>query len=197
MKKQYLALAAVGVAVCCLGACKSKKNNDEYTKLNTMLNASYSQISITVTDTFDEGTSLKSIYLVTYSGDAATVDYSVEQFVDISLDNPVFSNVKKTLTGKATIKYDTVGIEGDSVDVDFYSIAHPKLTFKKDYFVDVQLSNVYLIADVEDPSAFLGSEIDCTNMTVTALFNEVFENIQVNYTSEGGNEVNYTYIFTA
>ena len=195
MKKQFLALAAVGVAVCCLGACKSKNGGDEYDALNRMLHTSYSQISITVTDTFDESTSLESVYLVTYSGNFATVDYRVEQFTEISLDQPA-SGVKTTFTGKATIQYDTVRIEGDSVDIDFYSIAHPKLTFKKDSFINAQLSDIYLIADVANPSAFLGTEIDCSNMTVTALFNEVFENIQVNYTSEGGNEVNYTYIFT-
>ena len=195
MKKQYFALVTVGIAACCLGACKSK--HDEYDALNAMLHANYSQMSITVTDTFDENTSLKSIYLVTYLGDFAIVDYSIEQFAELSLDGPTSSSAKTTRTGKATIEYDTVRIEGDSVDIDFYSIAHPKLTFAKANFINVLLSDVYLIADVEDPSAFLGAEIDCSNMTVTAMFRDVFDNIQINYTSEGGNEVNYTYIFTA
>ena len=196
MKKQYLSLAIIGIAACCLGACK-KTNNSEFDSLNKMLEVSYSQLQITVTDTFDENTYLKSEYAVTYSADTATVNYSVEQFVEISLDSPASTGVKTTLTGVAVVQYDTVSVTGDEVDLDFYAIAYPKLTFKKDYFKNIRLTDVYLIADVKSPSDFLGSQIDCSNMTIRTLFSDAFENIQINYTSSKGNQVKYTYIFTA
>ena len=195
MKKRYFALLAVGVAACCLGGCQSKETPDELDPLSKMLKADYSQITITVTDTFGDNISLESVYAVTYSGNKATVNYVVEQFTQISLDNPT-SDVKETLTGTAVVEHDTVSVEGDSVDIDFYRIAYPRLTFKSAYFMNMQYEDIYFIADVKDSSAFLGFELDCTNMSVTALFSSVFENIQINYTSEGGNEVNYTYIFT-
>ena len=195
MKKRYFALLAIGVAACCLGGCDSKETPDALDPLSKMLHANYSQITVTVTDTFGENASLESVYVVTYAGKTATVNYAVEQFKEISLDDPT-SDVKETLTGTAIVEYDTVSIEGDSVDIDFHRIAYPGLTFKSAYFMNMQYEDIFFIADVKDSDAFLGFELDCTNMSVTALFSSVFENIQINYTSEGGNEVNYTYIFT-
>ena len=196
MKKRFLAFAAIGVAVCCLCACAKKTDNGdnaEYDALNAMLKADYSQIALTVTNTYDEDTSLKSEYTITYSDTQITVEYSVERFVEISLDKPS-TEVKTTLTGVAVIVDGNVSFTGDDVGITA-DIAHPRLTFKKDYFKNAELTGNYLIADVKNASAFLGSQINCTDMKVTAIFLDMFNDIKISYISESGNKVEYVYKF--
>ena len=196
MKKRLLTIAAIGVAVCCLGACKPASSGtaaDEYDDLNAMLNADYSQIVLTVTNTYDEDTSLKSEYTITYSETQITVEYSVERFVDISLDNPS-KEIKTTLSGVAVIINDDISFNGDEVDITA-EIAKPGLTFKKDYFKNAQLTGNYLIADVKNASAFLGSQLNCSDMKVNAIFLDMFYEIQISYISESGNKVEIEYLF--
>ena len=203
MKKQILTLAAVGIEVCCLGACTPKGDNSKYDALNTMLNASYSQLDVTVTDKFDENTILKSVYKVTYSGGGITVEYEVEKFNELSLGSPASMGIKTTLKGVATIQGCMISYEGDRVDLNVpagnpIEGAEPwsLLKFKKAYFKNAVLTDEFLVADVADPSGFLRTEISCTNMKVQATFLDVFDEIQIIYTSSGGNQVKYEYVFT-
>ena len=195
MKKQIFALVAVGVAACCLGACKKKSQPDEYASLNEMLKANYSEIAITVKDTFSDGTYLKSEYTVTYASDSITVSYSIEQFELPSLEAPAPST-KTTLIGEARIQGDQVIFTGDEVDEDVANIAYLNFTFKKAYFVNADLTGNYLLADVKDPSGFLGTKITCSDMKLWATFLDEFYNMEITYVSEGGNQVKCTYAFT-
>ena len=196
MKKSILTIAAIASAACALAACNSSRGNsqsDEYQKLNDMLNASYSKIAITVTDTFiEEGVTLKSEYTLNYSESEITVNYKVERFAQISLDSPA-TDVKTTYTGTATIKDGKVtGGEEVGLSAD---IAETGLTFKKEYFENATVTGVFMQAEVSDTSAFLGSEVESNDMTVYAEFLNVFFNIEINYT-QNKNKVKYEYVFT-
>lgn len=193
MKKQLIMIATIGVAVCCLGACKKASNGNEYDALNSMLDANYSNIELTVTDTIDENLALTSLYTISYAQSEITVKYSVEKLTEISLDNPT-SGIKTTLIGEAVIKDGSVTINGDDAGITA-DIAEMKLTFKSDYFTNTQLTGNYLKADVKNVSAFLGSQISCTEMKVNATFLEVFYDIQITYTAESGSKVEYKYVF--
>lgn len=196
MKKQLMILATVGIAVCCLGACKKTDNGDEsgeWGALNAMLGMNYSQMELTVTDTIDEDTALESKYSITYSDTQITVKYSVEKFVELSIDNPS-AETKTTLTGVAVIINGFVSVAGDDVGITA-DIAHPKLTFKESYFTNVELTGNYLFADVKNVSGFLGSKLNCSDMKVKATFLDVFYEIQIAYISESGSTVEYSYEF--
>lgn len=195
MKKPILMLAAVGAAACCFGACG--ESYDEYATLNEMLNADYSQVVLTVTNTFDERTSLSSVYTIKYFGVTVTVEYAVEQFtkIDASLDGPA-EDVITTLTGEMIIQGGVVtSRDGDDVNLTA-EVAYIGLEFKEEYFANVELTGNYLKAEVTNASAFLGSQLTCTDMKVYATFIEVFNEITVTYTSESGSLVEYDYIFT-
>lgn len=191
MKKQLIMLATIGVAVCCLGACKNTDDNGgesgEWAALNAMLGLNYSQIEISVSDTFDEDTSLESKYKINYSASQITVEYTVEKFVEISLDNPS-SSVKTTLTGKAFINDGNISFSGDEVDITA-DIAELGFTFEKSYFSNIELTGNYLMADVKKPSDFVGSKLVCSDMKLKAFFLEYFYDIQINYVSEIGSAV--------
>lgn len=198
MKKSIILIASVCAAACCFGACENNvADTSQYDQLNEMLNASYSQIVLTVENTFDEHTSLKSEYVINYSESVVTVNYTVEKFATIEADlDGTLSDIKTTLVGEAKIKDGVVFfVEGDDISLTA-DIAQPGLTFKKEYFENVDLTGVYLMADVKNASAFLGSQITCTDMHVKATFLEVFYNIDITYTSAGGSQVAYSYAFT-
>lgn len=197
MKKQVFNIAAVCTAVCCLGACTVEKQSSEYDALNEMLNATYSQVVITVTDTFDESASLNSEYIIHYQDSGIKVYYTVEKFAEIddSLES-LLSDMKTTLTGEMTIKSGSVvSVNGDDIGLTA-DMTKGGFSFKEEYFEDAQLSGVYLKADVKDASAFFGHGINCTDMKVQATFLDVFYDIQVTYTSEMGSKVEITYTFT-
>lgn len=196
MKKQLFAVAAIGIAVCCLGACEipDADTPDVYDGLNAMLNANYSQIEITVSETFEEATSLTSEYLITYSDVQIKVEYSVEKFVEVSLDNPS-TEVKTTLTGEAIIKDGTISFNGDNAGITA-DIAQIGLNFKKKYFENDALTDGSFHADVKNAAGFIGSPLTCSNMKVVAYFGDVFNSINLTYVSVSGNKVEFAYFFT-
>lgn len=196
MKKQFFALAAIGVAACCLGACEQSNDKAEYEALNDMLKASYSEIVLTVTDTFPAGDFLESKFTIAYSSGSVTVNYEVEQFVEISLDAPASTGTKTTLTGSAVIVFDVVAVTGDEVDLDFAQIAHPSFSFKKKYFKNAELTGNYFSADVDNPKGFMGTKSSYSGMKVSATFLDVFSELEISYNSASGNQVKYSYAFT-
>ena len=195
MKKSILMIAAAGVAACCLGACSSscgkKGDSKKYDQLNSMLAVNYSQISLTVTDTFDDNTSLKSEYVFKYSESEITVEYSVERFSQLSLD--ASTEFKTTFEGTAVIKDGKV-TGGEEVGLTA-AMASPKFTFKEENFENITLTGVYLQADVKNVGAFCGLALGCTDMKIYAEFLQIFYNIEISYTQDG-NSVVYKYVFT-
>lgn len=194
MKKIIFIIAAVCTAVCCLGAC-NKSESDSYDSLDEMMKVSYSQIDVSVTDTFDENTSLLSEYKISYSGKNATVTYAVEKFSALGLDDPL-PGFKTTMRGEAVIENgEVVSVNGDKVELPV-AVTKPGFTFKKKYFADAKLTGAYFIADVKEPNRFFDADLSCSNMKVKATFLEVFHDMRITYTSASGSEVEYKYTFT-
>lgn len=196
MKKLILAVSAVAVVASCgLGACSCKKSKssgyNDYDNLNDMLAESYSQIVLTVNTSYDEDTSLTSEYVMKYSENEITVEYTVERFSSLSLDGS--DGFKTVLEGTATIKDGEV-TGGEEVGISA-SIANPKFNFKESYFENVTLTGLHLKADVKNPSAFFGLSLSCTDMKVEATYLIFFSNITISYT-QNGNKVEYNYEFT-
>lgn len=190
MKKSILMIAAAGVAACALSACGGETTG--YDQLNSMLAENYSQIALTVTDTFDEDLSLKSEYVFKYSESEIKVEYSVERFADISLDN-TSNGLTVTATGTAVIKDGEVkGGKDAGITAD---MANLKFNFKEQYFENATLTGVYFKADVKNVGSFLGLALGCTDMKVYAEFLDVFYSIDISYTLDG-NKVECNYVFT-
>ena len=195
MKKSFLLVSAICASACALSACGSRgdKGPSTYDKLNSMLEESYSQISISINNTFlDEDVTLESVYMLIYSQSQITVQYKVERFAEISLDNPT-SAVKTTYTGTAVIAGDTV-TGGSEVGLTA-DIAQLNLVFKEEYFENITLESGSISADVTNVSGFLGTDLTCTEMKVEAEFSNVLNGITVTY-KQSGNEVEYKYVFT-
>lgn len=196
MKKKILAVAALCAVAVCSGACNTSSGRaEEYDALNSMLALNYSQITLTVKNTFDENNTLVSKYVIDYSGENVTVNYSIERFSVISLE-PTSGGVKTTYTGEAVISGGAVTItEGDNVSVNA-DIAERRINFKEEYFANADMTGIYLKADVNNASGFMGSDIICTDMKVDATFLEIFYNLKITYTADRGNKVELLYVFS-
>lgn len=192
MKKQIVAIFTACAAVACLGACK-KSSASQYNALNDMLCIDYSEIILTVTDTFGDGISLTGEYVLKPADGGVNVSYSVERFAQMSLDSA--APEKTTLKGEALVSGDKVDYLGGD------EIAFPSgfrasgLHFKKEYFLNADLTGNYLKADVKNGGEFLGAAINCTDMKVFATFLEVFYEIEITYKSEEGHSIEYRYQF--
>ncbi len=194
MKRMIPILAAVCAAVCCLGAC-GKSKSDSYDSLDEMMKMHYSQIDVSVTDTFDENSSLKSEYKISDSGESITVTYAVEKFSFFELNGPL-PDFKTTVRGEAVIENGAVvSVNGDEIELPL-TVTKPGFTFKKKYFANAKLTDAYFIADVKEPNRFFDTNISCSNMKVKATFLKVFHEIRITYTSASGSEVEYKYMFT-
>lgn len=202
MKKHIFSIVTICAMALCLGGCSlfaptpstTDDGNDSYDALNTMLHADYSQIAITVTNTFDADTVLKSEYTLTYAESSVTVTYQVERFSELSLDGA--TTWKTTLTGEAVIENGTVvSTRGDDIGLTA-DIAEISLNFREEYFENVQLTGIFLIADVKDPSGFFGSEVAGSDMKVDATFLNIFCDMNITYTATAGNQVEIQYNFT-
>lgn len=198
MKKTIFAIAAACAATACLSACNlscdgNKPSYNYYDAINDMLNASYSKIDISVTNTFDTDTELVSTYEMIYAGDEITVNYSIERFTGISLDTA--GTEKSVTTGTASIKNGAV-VSDDKQMLEV--IPGTKFSFKAEYFTNVNedIIDMMFQADVLNPSGFMGTEIKCTDMKVNAEYLNVFSEMEVTYTGDAGNSVKIVYNFT-
>ena len=189
MKKLILVLAAVCAALCCLTAC----NSVGYDDLNLKIKLNYSAVTLTVIDKYDANTSLISNYYMEFSEDKVTVNYGIERFTEISLEKPS-EFVKPVLqSGTAVIKNGVV-VSGA---LDVSGVLPDGFEFKKEYFENAELTKSSFFADVKEAAAFLGTEITCTHMKVSASFGKAFNSITVTYTGGSGNNVEYRYAFGA
>ena len=199
MKKTIFTIVAVCAAATCLSACNMSCEGDKpatpvdpYDAINEMFNADYSKIDVTVTNTFDEGAELVSTYEMNYSGNEITINYSIERFTGISLDDA--SMEKAVTTGTAKVVNGIVTDDNDMIDV----IPQMMYTFKAEYFSNVNeaLLDMMLKADVTDPLGFMGANIKCTDMKVSAEYITAFNKMEITYKGESGNSVKITYDFT-
>ena len=195
MKKAVLLISSICASACALSACSAcgEKEVSVYDSLNSMLVASYSQISISVDNTFtDADITLGSVYMLIYNEDTITVQYRVERLNELSFDNPT-TEPKYAIEGTAVI-VDGMITGGNDVGLNVY-IANIPLEFNEKYFSNTVIDETSLSADVISPSEFLGSKIDCTDMKVMAKFSDVLESITVTYNLDA-QEVEYRYVFT-
>lgn len=196
IKKHIPVIMTLCVVAAVCGGCATEEtpaNPAEYEELNAKLKLNYSQIVLTVTNEIDEKTVLNSEYTMKFSGGTTTITYSVEQLSELSLDST--ASEKITLVGEAKVENGNVSyVSGDSANLDVLT-AGAGLNFKKEYFANIDLTGVYLDADVTNPGGFMGSALDCTEMKVYATFLVAFYDIKVTYTAQNGNHVEYLYTF--
>ena len=171
----------------------STDDTSKYDELNAKLDLKYSQIVLTVTNTYDEESTLTSEYVMEFITGGVKVNYSVEKFAEISLDSPVYE--KTTIVGEAVIAGGNIAYKsGEAVPLDALTTG-AGLDFKKEYFANAELTDSYFKADVTNPGGFMGSSLNCSDMKVNATYINAFNAIAITYKAQSGHQVEYLYVF--
>ncbi|MDE6059291.1 MAG: hypothetical protein K2G44_04540 [Clostridia bacterium] len=192
IKKLIPVMMALCVGTAVFSGCGSYSK--EYAELNAKLDLNYSQVVLTVTNDFGEGAVLTSEYTMKFSDGSMTVNYGIERFSELSIDSTAPAKTK--LVGEAVIADGKVSyVQGEEANLDVVK-SGVGINFKESYFKNVELTGMYLKADIKNPSGFMGSELSCTEMKVYATFLEIFYKIEITYRAETGNFVEYLYVFS-
>ncbi len=190
MKKYLLVLILATVLFSCSACVDSLPTQDAYTTLNKLQKevTSYN-LSVTTTVGVD---SLTSVYEVKVEGNTTTVNYTGEMFVKIELEGDN-SQSKQQLAGQVILENGIVkSTSGDGVDV---IPSAPNYNFKKKYFANILEEDGRLSAEVANIFAFMGKNIDATDMTLEVEYtDETLVKLVVKYsTANSSVEIVYTF----
>lgn len=197
--KRVLCLAlTVLMLVLSLSACTGSGNNNtqpNYSALNDMMKAAYSGIVVNVSSTLN-GETLKDKYILTQIGDLSVVQYSCQRRSLFSEDG-IPDSYYTTYEGDLEIRNgQIISLNGDMAVIDFTPLTVAAFTFNKSFFDDVKMQNKGFSAKVTDPRGFFGSsDVDVTDMTITAEYAQRFTSLTLSYTSTEGATVAISYTF--
>ncbi len=193
MKRIISVLAVLCLLVLVFCACDGL-GDSTIGALNDKLSEYYSGWTVNVT-TLKNNVSLTNEFEISRVGEGYEIDYTVEKLNELSID--ALSEFKTTIEGKALVKEGKLTItEGDAVDVDLSGMTEIGLKFDGAYFTDISITTSMFKAKVTSPKEFLGNDIECSDMTVTASFKDAtFNYITISYTSTDGAKVTYRYEF--
>lgn len=197
MKKSIFVLAACALSACLFSSCALKANEAYYDNLNEIIGQSYSEISLKVTNTFDEESKLVSDFVVTYGDNQAKVTYSVEELLPVSIEEA--NDWKKTTAGTVlVVNGEITQVDGEAAQFPFEQLTDVGLNFSSEYFSDVQLNAGMFSGTVTSPAAFFGVEsFSAKDMKVYVSYTDVCQYIMVNFTALDGSAVKYFYQFRA
>lgn len=192
-------LWTAGCVVATMALCSScaleEVNQAYFDQLNGMFEKSYSEISLQITNGVDEETKLTDKFTVRYGENSATISYSVEEFLPLSVEST--SALKKTTSGTVLLEDGVVTqIDGETAELPYEELSSVGLNFEKDYFTKIEATNFSFSASVTDPAGFFGTEnFSGKDMTIYAVFTDVYQTIFLSYTASDGTSVSCSYSF--
>lgn len=198
----------IGSLLCCTacGQPEQPPQEDGLAAVEQLFRLDYSDVLLTVTDTFGEGLSLSAEYRLFPTEGGFTATYRVERFIDLSKeekggdslrsDDPL-RPVKRVISGSVAVQEGNVAlIEGEEAGLPA-ALLGTGLSFREQFFENAELTGVFFRADVKDPSGFLGTPSAASGMKVEVAFLEVLLSLEITYTSEAGSAVVYEYEFNS
>ena len=166
--------------------------------LQAMANAEYQAITIKVA-TIKGDQALESTFRVTdMNGNSANVHYTMQEFATFSPGEPLPENRIETKEGNATIENGVfTSLGGEDVSISFSHLTTYGMTFKAEYFTNVEKTANGMTADIANPDGFLmGGGLRGENMNITVLFNQsLFTTMIIRYTTATNEAVSITYTF--
>ena len=200
-KKLVLAIICLLLVALCLTACADY--SAQFNKINSLLNAHYSKMKLTVTVTQDLDTLTSWFEVESIDDDTSTVSFNIQRFATFPEDGSLPDSFVKTYQGSATVnrKSGVTNVTGDVPDdVRLENISSIGIRFNSVYFSNVSVKGNVLSAKVSKPQAFMGqSDFSCqaNSMVVTVSYGSLLNYIRVQYTANNGAKVVLMYDFTA
>ena len=168
------------------------------TVLGTLVDKNYSEIDLTIT-TKKNGIQLDSEFKFVDN----KVLYTVEKLAKYEIVGAVVTapeSQKIIISGEAMLNDDdndrNVMIDGEIVNVKNYQTLVGGFNFNPDNFVDFSADGGIVKFKVNNPSSFLGTEIEASDMSVAIEFNDAaLKSVTLSYTYKGpGVVLDYDFI---
>lgn len=192
MKRKILIIVSMVLALTfTLCACAEE---DNYSRINKMLEENYSTVELTVSTT-KNGKTLTSTVKTTQNDDKITVDYVVRQFALFGETIP--ESYVEEKSGKIVVSNGKIVEQaGANVAIDLESVT-ASFNFAVNYFISAKWTENSFSAVVSNAKGFFGdTEFDGIGTKVSATFGEFLQTLSVTYTSANGASVELNYVFT-
>ena len=127
------------------------------------------------------------------------VSYSIEQLNTLSAEgefSELSPDFKTVFTGSAVVEGgEIIELDGNSVDLPSYSELKGRFNFDKDNFDKVSLEKNSFSADVISPSAFYGTDVDVSDLSICVEYtNDALISLSISYKTDNAT-VNTVYSF--
>lgn len=192
MKKSILFILIFTLIFSLIGCGEPDPEPTVFDTITSMLALDdYFYASMTVTENTSLG-KLNSSYEL--SGREKTdVSFTFEAFVPFDPNSPPPTELKVTYRGSMVIRDgEIVNQSGDVLNVSVEEIRAGNLSFKAEYFTDVNEIDGLVSATVINPEGFMGVS-GATGMTVQVSYNTRISSITIAYTTKNGNTVSIIY----
>ena len=153
MRIKYLVFVLVSLLVV---LCSCGNNDSKETSVNDLLAKDYSNIQIE-TITSNEGMSTKAVYDVKKEGESYILEYSIEQYNRLSLDEEP-TGEKTTKTGKIKIagsKHEV--ISGEDINIDLSTLSLARFKYDSKTFDSLEVKDNTLTASLKNGKAYSSS----------------------------------------
>lgn len=204
MKKKYWTVIFSGILMAAFGvfsACSQPvaPHEDIYDTLNSLIVQAKDEVTLTVSSTLN-GETLNGTFTAIQEENGTRVTYVNEQlsmFEEGENGYIIPDSYKTTYQGTMLISDgNVIEQDGDPTDIAIEQITAAGMKFEKDYFSDVTSSNGVFCANVNTPSDFMQTKIDCSEMSVEVCYTQESINLlTISYTSSSGAQVEISYEF--
>ncbi len=194
MKKCILAVAVLLALTAVLAcACTEVPISD---KLNQMLAEDYSKIILKVENKFDSENTLTSSFELNNYDNSSTLDYDVEQFELLDVNEIPQSN-KKHISGDVTVKNGKVtNVPDEASNLPLQQIVDMRLDFNVQYVGRIT-TDTNMTAQISNPQKFFGvQDFDGKDVVINVQFGDVLQKMEITYTTSKSATVTLTFTFT-
>ena len=169
-----------------------------YQTLNERMSKEYSTIARETV--YKKGEmELCSEYRAVKSGGQYTVSYVEESFATFEEKNGAYvipESYKTTASGSATVSNGAITSRvGDASGIDLAKVAQPSFCFNAAYFEDAKEGTNSFSAKVKNPSAFMGKDFSCSDMSVAVSYGTSAFSVTVSYKTASGTQATAAYTF--
>ena len=169
-----LCLLALTLLCSCDSATQSTttKTDPFFEQLQVRADAEYQALTLKIV-TKKAGQTLESVFDVTeMDGNSASITYTIQQFGTFSPTNPLPENFIETKVGQATLQDGVItSLDGEELSLSFSAFTTNRISFKSEYFENVEKTANGMTADIANPDGFLsGAGLVGENAKLTVIY---------------------------
>lgn len=194
MKKDIFAVAILLVFTAILACACTEIPISE--KLNQMFVEDYSKITLNVESKFDGENTLTSSFELNHYDNNSTLDYDVEQFELLNVNEIPQSNKKHISGAVKIINGKVTNVPDEASNLPLQQIVDMKFDFNVQYTGRIT-TDTNMTAQINNPQKFFGvQDFDGKDVKINVQFGDVLQKMEISYTTSKSVAVTLTFTFT-